>query len=42
VGATTSCEVTEAGQTYGATVTVTSVDGDNAQWDIEVDDEPME
>ncbi len=42
VGATTQCEVTEAGQTYGATITVTSVDGDNAQWDIEVDEQPME
>ncbi|MDT0305523.1 DUF4333 domain-containing protein [Streptomyces sp. DSM 44917] len=42
VGATIRCEVTGTGPTYGATVTVTSVDGDDAQWDIEVDDEPLE
>ncbi|RKN03770.1 DUF4333 domain-containing protein [Streptomyces radicis] len=42
VGATIRCEVTGTGATYGATVTVTSVDGNDARWDIEVDDEPME
>ncbi len=42
VGATIRCEVTGTGPTYGATVTVTSVDGDDVQWDIKVDEEPME
>jgi hypothetical protein len=41
VGASIRCELTEAGQTYGVTVTTTSVDGDDAQFDVKVDDEPM-
>ena len=37
VGAETRCTATVDGQTYGATVTVTSVDGDEAQFDVRVD-----
>ncbi len=42
MGAEIRRELTEAGQTYGATVTTTSVDGDNAEFDVQVDDEPKE
>jgi hypothetical protein len=37
VGAETRCTATVDGQTYGATVTVTSVDDDGAQFDVRVD-----
>ena len=37
VGAETRCTATVDGQTYGATVTVTSVDGDAATFDVRVD-----
>ncbi|GAA5146833.1 hypothetical protein GCM10023340_18340 [Nocardioides marinquilinus] len=40
--AETRCTVTADGQTYGATVTVTSVDGADAQLDIQVDEQPTE
>lgn len=39
-GATTRCEVTVDDATLGATVEVTSVDGDTAEFDIQVDEEP--
>ncbi|WP_306367380.1 DUF4333 domain-containing protein [Nocardiopsis sp. CC223A] len=41
VGAEIRCELTSGGDTLGATVTVTAVDGDNVEWDIKVDDAPM-
>jgi Domain of unknown function (DUF4333) len=37
VGATMRCELTEGNDTLGVTVTVTSIDGDNATYDVEVD-----
>ena len=37
VGAETRCTASVDGQTYGATVTVTSVDDDGAQLDVRVD-----
>ncbi|MCP3015726.1 DUF4333 domain-containing protein [Nocardiopsis dassonvillei] len=40
VGAEIRCELTADGQTLGVTVTTTSVDGNDVQWDIEVDDAP--
>ena len=40
-GATLRCELTDAGQTYGVTVTVTDVqDGGDVLFDIKVDDQP--
>jgi hypothetical protein len=39
-GATTRCEVTVDGATLGARVEVTSVEGDVAKFDIQVDEEP--
>jgi hypothetical protein len=43
VGATIRCEVTRGdGPTYGATLTVDSVDGDDVHWDIQIDEAPME
>ncbi|MGP3966549.1 DUF4333 domain-containing protein [Streptomyces sp. 6N223] len=42
VGATIRCEVTGEGPTYGATVTTTSVDGDDTQFEIQIDETPME
>ena len=43
VGAETRCTLTGGDDPteYGVTVTVTSVDGDNANFDVEVDDEPL-
>ncbi|MFL1427911.1 MULTISPECIES: DUF4333 domain-containing protein [unclassified Nocardiopsis] len=38
VGAEIRCELTNGGETIGVTVTVTSVEGDNVQWDVVVDD----
>jgi hypothetical protein len=40
VGAEIRCELTADGQTLGVTVTTTSVDGNDVQWDVEVDDAP--
>ena len=40
VGATLRCELTDSGDTYGVTATVTKVDGTNVKFDIKVDDEP--
>lgn len=43
VGATTRCTLTADGLdgSYGVTVTVTSVEGDKAHFDVKVDDHPQ-
>ncbi|MGW1680580.1 DUF4333 domain-containing protein [Saccharopolyspora sp. NPDC002376] len=41
VGESERCELTAADTRYGVTVTVTSVEGDKAKFDIQVDNEPM-
>jgi hypothetical protein len=43
VGASTRCTLTAEGLDgeYGVTVTVNSVDGDKANFDVEVDDQPQ-
>jgi hypothetical protein len=41
VGSTLRCELSDSGQTYGVTATVTKVDGSNVKFDIKVDDEPQ-
>ncbi|MFI6575943.1 DUF4333 domain-containing protein [Nocardiopsis sp. NPDC050513] len=41
VGAEIRCTLVDGGVNYGVTVTTTSVDGDNVQWDIQVDEQPM-
>lgn len=43
VGATTRCTLTAPGDPteYGVTVTVSSVDGDTANFDVQVDDQPQ-
>ncbi len=33
--------VTKDGQEYGVTLTVTSVEGDNVKFDVQVDDQPQ-
>jgi hypothetical protein len=40
VGATLRCNVTDAGQTYGVTITVTNVDAGNVGFDFTVDSQP--
>ncbi|WP_285758206.1 DUF4333 domain-containing protein [Nocardiopsis ansamitocini] len=40
VGAEIRCELTAGGQTYGMTVTTTSVEGNDVNFDIKVDDQP--
>lgn len=40
VDATTTCTLSDSGETYGVKVTVTSVDGSDVKFDIKVDDEP--
>ena len=42
-GASTRCTLTAPGDSteYGVTVTVTSVDGDDAQFDVQVDGKPQ-
>ena len=44
VGAETRCTLTVDGddEEYGVTVTVTSVEDDTANFDVQVDEEPME
>lgn len=42
VGAEIRCELTHGGESLGVTVTTTSVDGDNIQWDIKVDEAPAD
>ena len=39
-GASLRCELTEGGDRYGVTVTVTSVDGENVDFDIQRDEQP--
>jgi hypothetical protein len=41
VGAETRCTASVDGVTVGATVTVTSVDDDGAEFDVQVDEEPV-
>ncbi|MFC9085245.1 DUF4333 domain-containing protein [Nocardiopsis dassonvillei] len=41
VGAEIRCNLVDGGMNYGVTVTTTSVDGDDVQWDVEVDDQPL-
>lgn len=41
VGASVRCSFTAQGATYGVTVTVTSIEGDTANYDIKVDDTPQ-
>ncbi len=41
VGATTRCTLTDQGATYGVTVTVTSVEGDDVKYSFKVDDKPQ-
>lgn len=40
VGAEIRCELTHEGESIGVTITVTSVDGSDVQWDVVVDDTP--
>ncbi len=40
VGAKLDCEMSINGKTYGVNVTVTSIDGDTAKFDIERSDQP--
>src|SRR5690242_10108776 len=40
VGATTRCQLTDQGTTYGVTVTVNSVDGGDVKYSFKVDDQP--
>jgi hypothetical protein len=39
-GATLRCDLTDGGQKYGVTVTVSSVDGGDVKFDFKVDDQP--
>lgn len=39
-GETLQCELTDSGETYGVTVTVTSVKGGDVKFDFKVDDQP--
>jgi hypothetical protein len=39
-GATLRCTLTDAGDTYGVNVTVTSVEGGDVKYDIKVDEQP--
>ena len=40
VGTKEKCELKDGADTYGVTVTVTSVDGTDVKFDIKVDDKP--
>jgi mRNA-degrading endonuclease toxin of MazEF toxin-antitoxin module len=40
LGATTRCQLTDQGATYGVTVTVNSVDGGDVKYGFKVDDQP--
>jgi hypothetical protein len=40
VGSNLKCQLTDAGQSYGVNVTVTSVNGTDVKFDIKVDDKP--
>lgn len=41
VDAEIRCELVDGYETYGVTITTTSVDGDNVEWDILVDETPV-
>ena len=41
VGVTMRCTLSDSGETYGVTVTVTKVEGADVKFDIAVDDEPQ-
>nr|WP_275041347.1 DUF4333 domain-containing protein [Nocardiopsis lucentensis] len=41
VSAEIRCTLMDGGVNYGVTVTTTSVDGTNVQWNIQVDEQPM-
>lgn len=40
VGNEMRCTLVDSGESYGVTVRITSVEGDTAEFDIEVDEEP--
>ena len=40
VGTSTTCSLSDSGETYGVNVTVTKVEGSDVKFDIKVDDEP--
>jgi Domain of unknown function (DUF4333) len=40
VGATTMCDLSDSGETYGVKVTITSVEGADVKFDMKVDDKP--
>jgi hypothetical protein len=40
VGATTRCQLQDQGTTYGVTVTVTSIEGNDIKFNFKVDDQP--
>ncbi|GAS95590.1 uncharacterized protein RMCC_2556 [Mycolicibacterium canariasense] len=40
-GQTLRCQLTDSGETYGVTVTVTSVKGGDVKFDFKVDDQPQ-
>lgn len=42
VGASIRCELTDGGQSYGVTVTTTAVEGSSVDFDVQVDEQPME
>lgn len=42
VGASVRCELTDAGETIGVTVTTVSVDDGKARLDVQVDEAPVE
>ncbi|RKS08085.1 uncharacterized protein DUF4333 [Nocardiopsis sp. Huas11] len=42
VGAEIRCELTNGGESLGATVTTTAVDGSDVEWDVQVDDAPAD
>ncbi|WP_393916519.1 DUF4333 domain-containing protein [Halostreptopolyspora alba] len=41
VDASIRCELTTDGTAYGVTVTITNIDGNNIELDVQVDDEPL-
>jgi hypothetical protein len=41
VGAKLDCEMTADGQTYSVNVVVTSIDGNQAKFDMDVNDQPI-
>ncbi|WP_344090903.1 DUF4333 domain-containing protein, partial [Nocardiopsis composta] len=40
VGSSIRCELTAGGQTLGVTITTTSVEGSDVNFDVEVDEQP--